>query len=190
MSSVAEIVQIEKDPSRLEELLELNDRLNGLIKDLVRFLTYMFANFLWCDFVLQKSGRAPYGGERSGALRRNSKGKEKAMESAVLDFPQPSFSITGSDDEADQNESIQRASSSDRLVLTHSSLAEEPQATTLSRSWVEEEGEVFRKGHALLGPQELGEEGAGIDSEELKREVGVLNNLMREPSESNMIYVR
>jgi len=36
---------------------------------------------------------------------------------------------------------------------------------------MEEEGEVFRKGHVLLGPQELGEEGAGIDSEELKREL-------------------
>lgn len=34
--AVAEIVAIEKDPSRLEELLELSDRLNGLIKDLVR----------------------------------------------------------------------------------------------------------------------------------------------------------
>lgn len=34
--AVAEIVATEKDPSRLEELLELSDRLNGLIKDLVR----------------------------------------------------------------------------------------------------------------------------------------------------------
>jgi len=31
------MVQIEKDPSRLEELLELNDRFNGLTKDLVRY---------------------------------------------------------------------------------------------------------------------------------------------------------
>lgn len=105
-------------------------------------------------------------------MRRNSKGKEKAAESAALDFPPPSFSITGSDDEADQNEPIQHAPSPDPLVPTSGSLAdEESQATTLSKSWVEEEGEVFRKGHVLLGPQELGEEGAAIDSEELKREV-------------------
>jgi len=146
------MVQIEKDPSRLEELLELNDRLNGLTKDL-------------------KSGRAPYGAERL-AVRRNSKGKEKAAESAALDFPQPSFSIAGSDDEADQNEATQHAPSPDPRVPTSGSLVDdESQATTLSKSWVEEEGEVFRKGHVLLGPQELGEEGVGIDSEELKREL-------------------
>lgn len=50
---------------------------------------------------------------------------------------------------------------------------EEAPATVLSKSMVEEEGEIFRKGAILLGPQELGEEGAGIDSEELKREVRV-----------------
>lgn len=39
VTSVAEMVQIEKDPSQLEELLELSDRLNGLIKDLVRTIS-------------------------------------------------------------------------------------------------------------------------------------------------------
>jgi protein phosphatase 1 regulatory subunit 37 len=167
------MVQIEKDPSRLEELLELTDRLNGLIKDLVRSLdAYGLAISHGATPSSQKTGRAPYGAKRPGAVRRNSKGKEKAAESAVLDFPQPSFSITGSDDEADQTEPTQRASSPGPLTLTRGNLTDEgPQATTLSKSWVEEEGEVFRKGHVLLGPQELGEEGAGIDSEELKREV-------------------
>lgn len=37
-----------------------------------------------------------------------------------------------------------------------------------SRSWVAEEGEVFRKGNALLGPEEMEGEYAG---EELRREV-------------------
>ena len=36
---------------------------------------------------------------------------------------------------------------------------------------VEEEGEIFRKGTVLLGPEELDEDGADISSEELKREV-------------------
>jgi hypothetical protein len=35
VSVVVEMVQVEKDPARLEELLELNDRLTSLIKDLV-----------------------------------------------------------------------------------------------------------------------------------------------------------
>jgi hypothetical protein len=37
-----------------------------------------------------------------------------------------------------------------------------------SRSWVEEEGEVFRKGTVLLGPEEMEGEYAG---EELRKEV-------------------
>jgi hypothetical protein len=39
-----------------------------------------------------------------------------------------------------------------------------------SRSWVEEEGEVFRKGTVLLGPEEMEGEYAG---EELRKEVCV-----------------
>lgn len=41
----------------------------------------------------------------------------------------------------------------------------------MSKSWVEEEGEVFRKGPVLLGPEGLGEDGADLNSEELKRQV-------------------
>lgn len=113
--------------------------------------------------------------------RRNSKGKEKAPEPSDLAL-NPSFAISsgdGSDDEGDAPHthitSIPRASSPDALGGGSSSGGpsedEEPQATTLSKSWVEEEGEVFRKGTVLLGPEELGEEGADINSEELKREV-------------------
>jgi hypothetical protein len=39
-----------------------------------------------------------------------------------------------------------------------------------SRSWVEEEGEVFRKGNVLLGPDEMEGEYAG---EDLRIEVSV-----------------
>jgi len=40
--------------------------------------------------------------------------------------------------------------------------------TTSSRSWVAEEGEIFRKGNKLLGPEEMEGEYAG---EELRIEV-------------------
>lgn len=40
--------------------------------------------------------------------------------------------------------------------------------TSRSRIWVEEEGEVFRKGTVLLGPEEMEGEYAG---EELRKEV-------------------
>lgn len=40
-----------------------------------------------------------------------------------------------------------------------------------SRSWVEEEGEVFRKGNVLLGPDEMEGEYVG---EDLRKEVSIL----------------
>ncbi|KAF5364866.1 hypothetical protein D9757_013043 [Collybiopsis confluens] len=46
--------------------------------------------------------------------------------------------------------------------------AEEPEAGVRSRNWVAEEGEVFRKGNVLLGPEEMEGEYAG---EELRREL-------------------
>jgi hypothetical protein len=52
-------------------------------------------------------------------------------------------------------------------------LASIPSQTNLilrSRSWVEEEGEVFRKGTILLGPEEMEGEYAGDD---LRKEVGL-----------------
>lgn len=42
-----------------------------------------------------------------------------------------------------------------------------------SRSWVEEEGEVFRKGNVLLGPDEMEGEYAG---EDLRKEVSYIPN--------------
>lgn len=188
VASVAETVQIEKDPSRLEELLELSDRLNGLIKDLVGVLRSLSKGDAIsiddCSLYpsSQKSGRAPYGAERPGAVRRNSKGKEKAPEPANLDFSPSAFSIAGSDDEDEASGPSSRGPipqsppSPENITSTLENLPagelqEEPQATTLSKSWVEEEGEVFRKGTVLLGPEGLGEEGADLNSEELKREV-------------------
>lgn len=188
VASVAETVQIEKDPSRLEELLELSDRLNGLIKDLVGVLRFLdkeaiiIVNNHSLYAASQKSGRAPYGAERPGAVRRNSKGKEKAPEHANLDFSPSTFSIVGSDDEDEGSGQSSRGAvppsppSPKNILSTLESppageLQEEPQATTLSKSWVEEEGEVFRKGAIVLGPEGLGEEGADLNSEELKREV-------------------
>lgn len=51
--------------------------------------------------------------------------------------------------------------------------------TIRSRIWVEEEGEVFRKGTVLLGPEEMEGEYAG---EELRKEVGILSSSILFPS--------
>lgn len=95
----------------------------------------------------------------------------------------PSFSISSDDEPATpppraaSPEGIVGSGADSAAGTSSSSSAavvdeyEEPQATTLSKSWVEEEGEVFRKGAVLLGPEELGEEGADINSKELKQKV-------------------
>ena len=55
-----------------------------------------------------------------------------------------------------------------RLDARYAGREEVASPTVRSRSWVEEEGEVFRKGTVLLGPEEMEGEYAG---EELRREV-------------------
>lgn len=122
---------------------------------------------------LQKTGHAPYGSERPSVLRRNSKGKEKAAEKTDI-MLSPSFSIEDSDDEDEGSGSSRNPP---RLITEEPEEglpASDPSPTILSKSWVEEEGEIFRRGNVLLGPDELEEGGADISSEELKREVGTL----------------
>jgi hypothetical protein len=104
-------------------------------------------------------------------LRRNSKGKEKATEKTDI-LLSPSFSIADSDDEDDEP----AGGRDPPHILTDEPEEEEHQAsdpspTILSKSWVEEEGEIFRRGNVLLRPDELEEGGVDISSEELKREV-------------------
>ena len=104
-------------------------------------------------------------------LRRNSKGKEKATEKTDI-LLSPSFSIADSDDEDDEP----AGGRGPPHILTDEPEEDEHQAsdpspTILSKSWVEEEGEIFRRGNVLLRPDELEEGGIDISSEELKREV-------------------
>lgn len=53
-----------------------------------------------------------------------------------------------------------------------------------SRSWVAEEGEVFRKGTILLGPAEMEGEYAG---EELRKEVSLKTLKHRESQKSDLV---
>jgi len=137
----------------MEELLELNDRLTSLIKDL-------------------KTGIAPYSSVRPSVMRRNSKGKEPALEHPDIN-PNASFAIGDSDDEDPVSHKPHLAS----VIVSGDGNANgdlepaEQSPTVRSKVWVEEEGEVFRKGNALLGPNELDEGGVDISSEELKREL-------------------
>ncbi|KXN91582.1 Protein phosphatase 1 regulatory subunit 37 [Leucoagaricus sp. SymC.cos] len=71
----------------------------------------------------------------------------------------PSYVI----DSEDSDEEDER-----RLMVPEEMAAFMPSPTERSRSWVEEEGEIFRKGNVLLGPEELEGEYAG---EELRKEL-------------------
>ncbi|KAJ3569804.1 hypothetical protein NP233_g4812 [Leucocoprinus birnbaumii] len=71
----------------------------------------------------------------------------------------PSYVI---DSDSDEDDDVRR------LMIPHEELAFMPSPTERSRSWVAEEGEVFRKGTVLLGPEELEGE---YDGEELRKEL-------------------
>lgn len=74
----------------------------------------------------------------------------------------PTFMMTESSEDEDED------GEGGRFVLAEEELGEPASPTHRSRSWVEEEGEVFRKGTVLLGPEEMEGEYAG---EELRKEL-------------------
>ncbi|KAF8552251.1 hypothetical protein OG21DRAFT_1604805 [Imleria badia] len=87
-------------------------------------------------------------GETTPLTPRLDKGKGRAEpEPEESEKVSPTFMITESEDEV----AVQATSPTDR-----------------SKSWVEEEGEIFRKGTVLLGPEEMEGECAG---EDLRREL-------------------
>jgi hypothetical protein len=147
---IGELVQTERDTDKLSAFLAVNDRLTLFINGEDPFNT------------------TPDG--PPGSPIRPDKGKGRARETLS-----PSFSITDSDDEEHDTGIAQR------LGLGLSQLEGEEDAqhlnvtspTDLSKVWVEEEGEVFRKGTVLLGPDEMEEGGetTEVSGEILKREI-------------------
>ncbi|KAG1850432.1 hypothetical protein F4604DRAFT_1934440 [Suillus subluteus] len=51
----------------------------------------------------------------------------------------------------------------DNILLCEEDRISVPSPVVRSKSWVEEEGEIFRKGAVLLGPEEMEGECAGAD---------------------------
>lgn len=86
----------------------------------------------------------------------------------------PSFSITDSDDEEhDHDGGLHLFTGRGEEDAPAVPFAELTSPIERSKVWVEEEGEVFRKGNVLLGPDEMEEGGetTEVSGEELKREV-------------------
>ncbi|KAF5354240.1 hypothetical protein D9756_006991 [Leucocoprinus leucothites] len=87
------------------------------------------------------------------------KGRAEPEEEEPEKVLSPSYVIDSDSDENDEGR---------RLMTPEELAAFMPSPTERSRSWVEEEGEVFRKGTVLLGPEELEGE---YDGEELRKEL-------------------
>ncbi|KAJ7035986.1 hypothetical protein C8F04DRAFT_1340388, partial [Mycena alexandri] len=175
------VIQATEDPSRMEELLDVNDVLTGLVAQVPPpgrpTLTLQGLGLKWTPGAMVASpalengdagagnaaganGHAGAGEDEQPTTPRVDKGKaravpepeepEKVLSPTLLmdddDDERMRFSPVEGEDGEDDGETVIGASPTDR-----------------SRSWVEEEGEVFRKGTVLLGPEEMEGEYAGED---------------------------
>ncbi|PPQ96897.1 hypothetical protein CVT26_005882 [Gymnopilus dilepis] len=191
-SELATMIQETEDPSRLEELLGINDQLLSLLKKVPGSgkppLTLQGLG-LSLNKVRSESGDGmldglPHiNGRANGHASVDSsadtsstssldeddattpttpkidKGKQKAdpePEQPEIVLSPKTFRINESDDEDEDG------------VPYHHRPDDATSPTNRSRIWVEEEGEVFRKGQVLLGPEEMEGEYAG---EELRKEL-------------------
>jgi len=171
----AQIQSTAVDETKLEELLGLCDKLNTGIDRLssrTSSKSLLLGLGLKVDCLNGTSGDvlhdSPKGDEENeeadGLLTpRVDKGKGRAQPEPEVPEKvlSPTFTITESEDEDED----------DHRFMDVEEGGEPEQATSptdRSKSWVAEEGEVFRKGAVLLGPEEMEGEYPG---EELRREL-------------------
>ncbi|KDQ52233.1 hypothetical protein JAAARDRAFT_40347 [Jaapia argillacea MUCL 33604] len=202
-------IQTTADPTRLEELLGLNDSLMELLARLDASATGgqgqgTPGQFKGLGLVIDTKrlegglggGSVAVGGETdSGETSENGhvvgreeeedglpstprvdkgKGRAEPEPPEPEKILSPTFLISESDDEEDGVNSLALAvpiggGDVRRILVTDD--GEEvlmPSPTDRSRVWIEEEGEIFRKGNVLLGPEEMEGEYAG---EDLRREL-------------------
>ncbi|TFK18854.1 RNI-like protein [Coprinopsis marcescibilis] len=193
VSELATAIQETDDPLKLEQQLELNDRLLGLLKSaqivMKPTLTLHGLGLNFDDASVSSLGSGQESIRSSQLNGRNG----SSDGSSSLDVP------VQEEDEFEESPSTPRVDKGKRradpvpirhekilsptFLITESESEDEsrggyetppeivegmPSPTDRSRSWVAEEGEVFRKGQVLLGPEELESEYAG---EDLRREI-------------------
>ncbi|KAI0826580.1 RNI-like protein [Trametes gibbosa] len=175
MKAIVAMIETATEPTRLEMLLSLNDELMTLLGRLEPKLTPLKIEGLGIQLGNGEAVGSGYFSELSanGSAQldtqpsdddepitpRVDKGKGRAEpepepQESVLS---PTFLITESDDE--EGATPPSAPEADDGLVS---------PTDLSRRLVEEEGEVFRKGAVLLGPEEMEGE---YDGEELRKEL-------------------
>lgn len=184
MTPLTTLIETTVDPTRLEELLGLNDTLMELLRRTPNGQQALQELGLITGAPAQgqtakevsitiPNGHANEGGhgeptedeeeEEGLATPKIDKGKGRAEpepEEPEKILSPTKFLISESDDEDDDEERNFVAGEPDNIGA--------PSPTDRSKSWVEEEGEIFRKGTILLGPEEMEGEFAG---EELRREL-------------------
>jgi len=175
--SLMTVIESTPEPERLQELLALNDDLTALLDRCAPQKPNLFLHGLGLHVENGKANGAasdvPSGNGHAVHIQsdesddepvtpRVDKGKGRAEPEPVEPekvLTPPAFHLGDSDDED--------AHLGDELIAVDPDGMVSP-TTDMSRSWVEEEGEVFRKGTVLLSPEEM--EG-DYDSEELRREL-------------------
>ncbi|KAJ7343861.1 hypothetical protein DFH08DRAFT_915041 [Mycena albidolilacea] len=191
MRELGSVIEATEDPARMEALLAANDALTALVARVPPpgrpTLTLQGLGLKWAPGATAASPArengdggvyvlgAPNGNghlehgedEELPTTPRVDKGKARAVPEP--EEPEKVLSPTlmlEEDDDDEDGEGRLRFSPVEGEDDAETVTGESP--TNRSRSWVEEEGEVFRKGTALLGPEEMEGEYAG---EELRKEL-------------------
>ncbi|KAJ6481179.1 hypothetical protein DFH09DRAFT_1464733, partial [Mycena vulgaris] len=176
---LGKVIPETEDPARMEELLSVNDVLTALIARAPPpgrpTLTLQGLGLKWApgapvaspalengDASVMANGHAGDGLEEDDAptTPRVDKGKARAVPEPVEPEKVLSPTLMLEEDEEDEEgrmqfSPVEEGDDVETVVGTS--------PTNRSRSWVEEEGEVFRKGTVLLGPEEMDGEYAGED---------------------------
>ncbi|KZT25850.1 RNI-like protein [Neolentinus lepideus HHB14362 ss-1] len=178
MRPLATLVEATVDPTRLDELLGLNDSLMTLLRRTPSGKEALQEIGLITEVPSpRQSGKDVSITIPNGHVSENGHADEdEVLATPKIDKgkgraePEPEepekilsptkFLISESDDEDEDGEKYHDATEAQEFVA--------PSPTDRSRSWVAEEGEIFRKGNVLLGPEEMEGEYAG---EELRREL-------------------
>jgi len=175
LKSLASIIETSDDPSKLEEMLGLNDDISSLLArlsarrpDLKKLKGLGISVEEVRNTVEAMNGHAPSvhsileKEEDEPVTPRIDKGKQRAEPEP--EEPQLVLSPTVEVPEFYEEEADHEHLEESLLGQVESIVS----PTDRSKSWVAEEGEVFRKGAVLLTPEEMENE---YDSEELRKEL-------------------
>ncbi|KNZ78735.1 Leucine-rich repeat-containing protein 68 [Termitomyces sp. J132] len=194
VAELATVIQSTQDAALMQELLNVNDQLNALLRDLpapARPVLTLHGLGIQYNSLDPDSKNGNGGGMQNGHVLVNGDahvhGPESEPEETTPTTPRADKGKGRAEPEPEEHEkvlsptSVLAASAVERNSEDEDEEDEDglvvytPEAGTVSaspndrsRSWVAEEGEVFRKGTVLLGPEEMEGEYAG---EELRKEL-------------------